>query len=310
MRLLGLLVCFAVGLFSTSVHGTEPDFSPGLRVLLDAHNCYPYKGAWADRIDRALGSGTPLAIEIDLGWYTDSATAKSRLIVVHGKPFVGDEPGLREYFFDKIRPVVENALKEGNKTHWPLITLNINDIRGSEPELFRAVWDLMDEFESWLCTAVKQAAPDPPAPLDLKPVLVLTAGGLEETEFFYNQVPVGGRLRLFGSADTNKASNFRRWINHSWQDVEREGQPKAGDWTPEEAAILKAIVDDAHSRGYWVRFYTLDGLPFLTEPSQGWGPGYNFGSLEAVKTRWKAARDAGVDFIASDQYEELSAFLK
>lgn len=305
-----LVVGLSVALCSASVLGAEPDFLPGHRVLLDAHNCYPSNGVWADRMDRALGTGTPLAIEHDLGWYTDPATGQSRIIVVHGKPLVGNEPGLREYFFEKIRPVAEKALKEGDKTHWPLITLNINDIRGSETGLFKAVWDLMGEFESWLCTAVKQAEPDPPAPLDLKPVLVLTGGGREETEVFYHQVPVGGRLRVFGSADSGKASNFRRWVNHSWQEVEREGQPKAGDWTPEEATRLKALVDDAHSRGYWVRFYTLNGLPFFTAVSQGWGPGYNFGSLEAVKTRWKAARDAGVDFIATDQYEELSAFLK
>ena len=29
----------------------------GGRPLLDAHNCYPYDGKYADRIDRALGTG-------------------------------------------------------------------------------------------------------------------------------------------------------------------------------------------------------------------------------------------------------------
>jgi len=299
-----------MGLFSILAYAAEPDFAPGRRVLLDAHNCYPYNGAWMDRIDRALGAGLPVGIENDLGWYTDPATGKSRAVVVHGKTCTGKEPGLREYFFEKIRPIAEKALSEGNKEHWPLITLNINDIRGSEPEFFKAVWDLMGEFEPWLCTAAKQAEPDPPAPLEVKPVLVLTGGGTNETKFFYDQVPMGGRLRLFGSGDTNQASNFRRWLNYSWHDVEPEGQPKAGDWTPEESAKLKALVDDAHNHGYWIRFYTLDGFPSDSKANQGWGPGYNFGSLDAVKVRWKAARDAGVDFIASDQYEELSAFLK
>ena len=41
---------------------------PGSRVLLDAHNCYPYDGRWADRIDRALRAGFPLSIEQDLAW--------------------------------------------------------------------------------------------------------------------------------------------------------------------------------------------------------------------------------------------------
>ena len=31
--------------------------APGGRVLLDAHNCYPYDGKWADRIERNLQEG-------------------------------------------------------------------------------------------------------------------------------------------------------------------------------------------------------------------------------------------------------------
>ena len=57
--------------------------APGSRVLLDAHNCYPYNGRWADRIDRALSTGTPLAIEQDLVWYRDPATGKGRSLVAH-----------------------------------------------------------------------------------------------------------------------------------------------------------------------------------------------------------------------------------
>jgi hypothetical protein len=38
----------------------------------------------------------------------------------------------------------------------------------------------------------------------------------------------------------------------------------------------------------------------------GLSPGYNFGSLDAVRIRWRAAIDAGVDFIATDQYEDFS----
>ena len=36
----------------------------------------------------------------------------------------------------------------------------------------------------------------------------------------------------------------------------------------------------------------------------GWTPGYNFKSLDAARTRWRAAIAAGVDFIATDQYED------
>ncbi|HTF71349.1 MAG TPA: hypothetical protein VK638_52650 [Edaphobacter sp.] len=60
--------------------------------------------------------------------------------------------------------------------------------------------------------------------------------------------------------------------------------------------------------GYWVRFYTMDG--FAPADDQGWGQGYNFGSHEAVILRWKASIAAGVNFIATNQYEALAPYLK
>ena len=44
--------------------------------------------------------------------------------------------------------------------------------------------------------------------------------------------------------------------------------------------------------------------------ARGWDKGYNFGSREAVQLRWQAAINAGVNLIASDQYEDLSTFMK
>ena len=107
---------------------------PGSRVLLDAHNCYPYYGLWADRIDRALATGTPLAIEQDLVWFTDPKTKKTFSIVAHGKPFSGKEPTMRKYFFERIRSVVEKAIAEKDPTHWPLFTLNLDLSPGIFPK--------------------------------------------------------------------------------------------------------------------------------------------------------------------------------
>jgi len=59
--------------------------------------------------------------------------------------------------------------------------------------------------------------------------------------------------------------------------------------------------------GYWIRFYTLDG--FKQSEGQGWDKDYNFGSRQAVTARWRAAIAAGVNLIATDQYEALSAIL-
>jgi len=79
----------------------------------------------------------------------------------------------------------------------------------------------------------------------------------------------------------------------------------AGPWTPEKARRLRALVERAHANGLWIRFYTLDGSPASELSCRGWFRGYNFGSLQVARERWQAAIKAGVDYIASDQYELL-----
>lgn len=278
---------------------------------MDAHNCYPYEGHWADRVDRALATGLPVGIECDLIWVTTTTPGTGRIVVRHGGKATGNEPTLRDYFFEKVRPLVEKALKDDDRSQWPLVTLNINDLRASEPEFFAALWQLTGDYQAWLCTAPKTPDLDQVAPVDVKPILVLTSDGAQQAKAFYENVPVGGRLRLFaaGKPDRN-ADNFRRWLNYAWREVEPEGQTKAGDWTAADAARLKTLVEEAHRRGYWVRFWTLNGHGLVDIALRGWSPNYNFGSFEAAAVRWKAARAAGVDFIASDQYEECARALR
>jgi hypothetical protein len=50
----------------------------------------------------------------------------------------------------------------------------------------------------------------------------------------------------------------------------------------------------------------LNGHPAPEADAQGWTRGYNFGSLAAAQARWRAAREAKVDFVATDQYEAFS----
>src|SRR5215470_17488813 len=170
-------------------------FLPGTRVLLDAHNCYPYHGQWADRIDRALSTGTPLAIEQDLVWYRDPATGNGRSLVAHdepGKPalgLTGREPTLRQYFFERIRPIVENALARGRQSDWPLVTLNL-DFKTEEPEHLAAVWDLLREYKGWLTTARRTGRLSDIQPLVLGPVLVLTGESDAQRRIFYDRVAV------------------------------------------------------------------------------------------------------------------------
>src|SRR5262245_28295931 len=69
---------------------------PGSRVLVDAHNCYPYAELWSDRIDPALATGTPVAIEQDLAWYTDPRTGRSWSVLSHDGHPTGSEPTMQQ----------------------------------------------------------------------------------------------------------------------------------------------------------------------------------------------------------------------
>lgn len=306
------------------------DFLNHHRPVPDAHNCYPYDGKWTDRIDRALRSGYPIAIEQDIAWYVDPVTGKGRPVVTHSARTTGGEPSLRDYFFERVRSIVEYALARNDGAHWPLIILHF-DFKSLDPVLLRSVWNLLGDYQSWITTAPQTAGPHELAPLDPKPLLVLTEDADIQEQVFFREIPKN--LRLFGSAKTaetggktkaekqrlaatmppeqllsGRPTNYRRWWNNPWGEVEEGGQAGAGEWTPAARVRLEALVNHAHRLGYWIRFYTLDG--FAPEDGRGWEAGYNFGSRERVEARWEAALEAGVDLIASDQYEDLAAFMK
>jgi len=322
MRRTGWLIALMV-LCSTS-HLAEqsrpaPAFYPGQRVSLDAHNCYPYGEWWADRIDRALSAGTPLAIEQDLAWYTDRRTGQSRSVLSHSPNASGSEPGMKEYFFERVRPIVEEALRQNDRSQWPLITLNL-DLKTEEVPHLRAIWSLLEEYSDWITSAPRLADIHTIAPLTVRPILVLTGESNSQKAVFYDQVPEGHGLLVFGATRTHnenpraapavlapdKSDNYHRWWNNPWRVVEPAGQNHAGEWSPESEQRLTQLVRYAHERGFWIRFYTLDGEPRADESSHGWFHSYNFGSLDAARLRWRAAIHAGVDFVAVDQYEDFA----
>jgi hypothetical protein len=310
----------------------RPVHAPGARVLLDAHNCYPDGDRFRDRIDRALATGLPVAIEQDLVWFRDPRSGVFRSIVSHGEPFTGTEPSLAEHFFERVRPLVERALRDANQAAWPLIVLNL-DLKTNEPEHHADLWATLGKYEAWLTTAERAADGQPPSPLALKPILVLTGNPASQQTAFHDRIAVGGRLRLFGAiaVDTepligrgreavpklagltpaqliaSSATSYRRWVNFPWAVVERGGQVEAGPWTADDATRLRALVSRAHAHGLWIRFYTLNG--HATADNEGWTASYNFGTPAAAEARWRAAREAGVDFIATDQYEALARVL-
>ena len=292
---------------------------PGARSVMDAHNCYPYSEWWSSRIDRALSAGTPVAIEQDLGWYTDPKTGRSWSVVTHGDPITGREPVMEHYFFDKVRPIVERALRDGNHGNWPLITLNL-DFKDNKPEHLADVRALLLKYRAWISEASKGKDPNAIQPLLVRPILVLTGEPDAQQKVFYDQLGPDDPVLAFGAIhsegkdyhaapdviDSERATNYRRWWNNPWRVVEPGGQQHAGAWTPEKMHRLQALVERAHANGLWIRFYTLDGATEDELSCHGWFHSYNFGNLAAAQERWRAAVEAGADYIASDQYELLA----
>lgn len=332
-----LIAVTVLGLATIAAYGQAslpPDdrLQPGARVWLHAHNCYVEKGQYADRIDRALATGARhLAIEQDVAWAVDPATGRGRPVVSHEAKPDGSEPTLEAHFFDRARPLMERALAENRRDTWPVLVLHL-DFKTNEPVHHQAIWELLGRHQAWLTTAERTTG-DRVMPFSYGPLLVLTENGEGQAAIFHERVPVGERLRIFGTvppatfpaAETGearaeaafqaspevlipgRATNYRRWANFSWAAVERGGQAKAGDWTAADQQRLQAIVSRAHERGLWVRFYTLNG--HAPGAGLGWTESYNFGSLPAVRERMRAAVSAGVEFIATDQYEELARIL-
>jgi hypothetical protein len=322
MRRLALVLPLLLAL-AARPFGDEPTVGPGARVLLDGHNAYPERGQWADRLDRVLATGLPVAIEQDLHWgRTASGLAP---LVAHDDDALDGAPTLDSYFFTRLRPIMERALAQGQREQWPLVVLNL-DFKDNTPAHLDAVWELLGRYEAWLTTAARTASASEVAPLEVRPLLVLCGSDTAQRRRFHDALPVGARLRAFGAmapavvrgetrdararravamtADQHiprAADNYARWVNFPWSVIERGGQTKAGDWTAADSARLGTFAERAHTQGYWLRFYTLDGFP--PRENRGWTASYNFGSLAAVQRRWRAARAARVDFIATDQYE-------
>ena len=320
-------LALTAGLPAATPLAQGPGVGPGQRVLLDAHNCYPYEGRYTDRLTRALATGTPVAIEQDLIWRVDRATGRGESVVGHDLDKVADAPSFEEYFVQTVAPVLDAALRSADRATWPVIVLNL-DFKTNEPAHHARVREVLGRHSAWLTSAPRTATPDRPAPLTVGPLLVLTGSNDVQQTSFHDALPEGTPLWLFGAyeappppGDTaearalalhrmtpgqllpRKATNYRRWANFPWLVVEAGGQTRAGDWSAADRTRLDALVDHAHGQGLWIRFYTLNG--HAPGEDQGWSAGYNFGSLDAVRIRWQAAREAGVDFIATDQYEQF-----
>lgn len=327
---LSIAVVAAVSLVMAAGPNSSP-FTPGARTLMLAHNAYPDEGKYGDRLDRAISAGTPFVVEEDLVW------TGGKSLVIHSEKAAGpDSPTLESYFFPRVAPIMEKALKDGNKGNWPLVTLYL-DIKNDPEEHLQVISKVLDKYDGWLTKAVKTADMSKQSPLELKPMLVILEDKQNDIKqsFFYDRVQVGGKFRAFGSAvkfDDNpnklprekradrlagllrfqpeqllagkRADNWRRWFGTDWNFIEAGGPTHGADWNAATAERLKHFVEYGHSLGYLVSFYEVNG--FTDAQNQGWTAEYNFGSKEAAATRWKALIAAHADFIATDQYEDVA----
>ena len=333
LTIISLTIASVVASVAIAAKVHSSPFTPGARTLMLAHNAYPDEGKYGNRLDRAISAGAPFVVEEDLNWINGRS-----LLIHHEKAANADSPTLESYFFPKVKPVIEKALKEGNKGDWPLITLYL-DIKNDPEEHLEAISKTLDKYDGWLTKAVKTSDMSKQSPLELKPMMVI----LEDKEndikqsFFYDRVPLGSKFRAFGSAVkfddnpnklprtarvermngllkiqpeqmvTKKADNWRRWFGVDWNFIELCG-PTHAEWNAATEARMKHFVDYGHSLGYVVSLYEVNG--FTDAQNQGWTAEYNFGSQEGAQVRWKALTAAHADFIATDQYEDLAKFIR
>jgi hypothetical protein len=326
-----LTLLFAVLMIAATKTST---FSPGSRTLMLAHNAYPDGGKYGDRLDRAISAGVPFVVEEDLVW------VEGKSLLIHAASAAGtDSPTLESYFFPKVKPIMEQALRDGNKGNWPLIILYL-DIKNDPSEHLEAISKVLDKYDGWLTKAVKTADITQQSPLEYKPMMVILEDKQNDIkqEFFYDRVPVGSKIRAFGSAVkfddnpnklgrdrreerfaglpkidpehliTKHADNWRRWFGTDWHFIELCGPTHGNDWSPETEARLKQFVDHGHRLGYLVSFYEVNG--FNDGENQGWTAEYNFGSKEASRVRLNALVKAHADFIATDQYEDVAKTIR
>ena len=277
---------------------------PPRPLPIAAHNCYPADRADNPRLAEALALGID-NIEIDLGW----DDAARRLIVGHdAEPRPGVAYPRPE---TSLIPALEAHLGSPRADGAP--TLLTIDWKTGRPEAVRQFRDLLDAHPDWFSSAPKSAE----SPLTPRRLTVCFSGSEAAKDAYDALIPAGGTYRAFRdrvgggryeaefAAYVPEASTaYLRFLALPWGAIEKGGPPRAEDWTRDEADRLRALVALAHRRGFRVRFYSLNGH---TGPPGG---SYRFADDAAARVRWVAAAEAGVDWVAGDEYREMVAALR
>jgi hypothetical protein len=278
---------------------------PARPLPISAHNCYPADSTSRDRLALAVKLGID-NIEIDLGW----DEARRRLIVGHDP---APRPGLAyPEFAEYLVPALVAPWQTPRADRAPTV-LTI-DWKTAHPDAIQAFHAFLGRHADWFSSAPKADK----SSLTERRVTVCFTGSDEAKTRYDALVPAGGEYRafrdvVFGGGDYKKdvadyapspATAYHRFLTFHWGVIERGGPPLAGAWSEEEAARLSTLVRHAHAQGYRVRFYCLDGH---TGPRVS---PYRFADDATARLRWRAAAQAGVDWVASDEYEAIVAELK
>jgi hypothetical protein len=278
--------------------------APARPLPVSAHNCYPQDSGSNARVLEALALGID-NIEIDLGW----DAVRQRLIVGHDeRPRPGATyPDLESYLVPALAAHWKNPRRDSAPT---VLTI---DWKTAEPAAVRRFHEFLDTHAEWFSTAPKAAD----SRLTTRRLTVCFTGSDAAKDLYDALVPAGSvyrafRDQVFGAgrgfrADVaayvpNHATSYCRFLTFYWGHVERGGPPFAGAWTDSDAARLKALIARSHQQGFHVRFYALNGHTASSGP-------YRFSNDAAARLRWRAAAEAGADWVATDEYAEIVAVL-
>lgn len=287
--------------------GTAQAEGPIPRPLpVSAHNCYRAGGPSNDRLVEALALGID-NIEIDLGWDEKAG----RLIVGHDAV---PRPGASYAEFEHyLVPALESHWKTARPGSGPTV-LTI-DWKTEDPAAIRRFAAFLDAHPDWFSSAPKAD----PSPLSTRRLTVCFTGSDKAKTAYDALVPPGGTYRAFRDqvfgqgapfeTDLTRyvphmASGYHRFLTFHWSAVEQGGPALARDWSAADAERLAALVALCHARGFRARFYCLNGHTGTLLS------GYQFSGDEAARIRWRAGVDAGVDWVATDEYKAIAEFLR
>ncbi|WP_406697043.1 hypothetical protein V5E97_39250 [Singulisphaera sp. Ch08] len=277
---------------------------PPRTLPVSAHNCYPANSVSTNRVVEALALGID-NIEIDLGW----DAAHKKLIVGHdATPRPGQTyPDLEAY----LVPAFEAHWRQPRADKAP--TVLAIDWKTDNLDAILQFQAFLEAHPDWFSTAPKAAE----SPLTVRRLTVCFTGSERAKAQFDALIPAGGTYRafsdkVFGGGQFKKkvedyapspATAYHRFLTFHWGNVEAGGPPLASAWTDEDIARLSALMRHVHRQGFRARFYCLNGHigPALSS--------YRFQDDDSARIRWQAAANAGVDWIATDEYSAIAQAL-